>query len=306
LFIVDGDWTSCDPCNAPTISYPFKEDTLLSQNDIAVLDPAGSDEYVLQPVVASGYTDSYYNNQNLFRSQSCLIIEQDFMVAEAYYQALTLNTPYQLEWSVGWGLLPGGINYALLTDAILVEEGPLQDIGGGLVRLKRTFAIIPPSNNMPETYSYQFPGINYSGDATTGRQPFTWIVSSRIHREYFLYDPYGAAAGLGLAVWPDGNLLTADTGMNPDGLILQEQRYYANQDNAVADSFFMGQGDFLQDADPSVPSPGTNPSSIQYQLWVDGTSTSNGLPAEIVAETSVLEKWMGNIYCRKTRFVVAV
>jgi hypothetical protein len=308
LFFVDGDWSRIEPCGPPIISTPFTGDTILANNDIVLLSSAG--QYVLVPLGEG------YNLQPAVANQATIVIEQEFMCALAAYVPTPLNSSYNTVWSIGW---QG--NYSDLGSCVLVEESALEDVGGGMVKFKRTYATIPFTRSEPESYPYQFPGLGYSNGKY--RPSFVRPVNSRVQYDFFLYDFDNIATGF--AVFPNGPVLNQQTGMNPVGLILPEQRYYGysadnyvnpdgsiGSESAVANNIFLPSGAQLQNpSDPNDPNTGSIPPTYQYLEWVQGNDsgdnfTSNGLPAEIVAETSVLVKWKGNIYMRKTRFVVAI
>ena len=300
-FYVDGDFSIQDPEGLPSISTPFTGDTILATNDIILLS---SDNVYVNVPLGEGY-----NIQPQQPNQASIIAEQNFIVAQQAYVPMLLNTRYNMAWCQGWEN-----TYAYLADAILVEEGALEDIGGGFCRIKRTFAVIPPSRSVPETYPYQFPGMAYNTGAY--RPAFVRTVASRLQSDFFLWDAGDNAPQFQL--FPNGPRLDQTTGMNPVGLILQEQHYYGYvtvvgtngniiSENAVANNIFLPSSAQLTDpSDPTDPNTGSIPSTAQYLGWVFGESTSNGLPAEIVAETSCLKKWRGNIYERVTRFVVAI
>jgi len=278
LHSVDGDFTQCDPCGPPEISYPFKGDSFPGLKSIVLLDSS----FVYQ-VIALG---TGYNVQPFRSNQSFIVIEQEFMVAEQYYIPMRLNTPYWLGWSVGWTGYLG-----LLTNCFLVEEGPLVHVGGGIVVIKRKFASLPDTRNEYESYAYSFPALN---NGTNNRFGLNRIVPSRVQYDYFVFDDLNI---LSIPLFNPssamlGRRLNATTGLFPNGIILEEQHYYKN-----------GGASLNMQVDPDQPlvdgaSP-TNPSYTEYMSWVSGGH-------EIVAETSIFGPgaWMGNIYQRKTRFIV--
>ena len=63
--------------------------------------------------------------------------------------------------------------------------------------------------------------------------------------------------------------------------------------------------DALDDGDGSDPDTATFPGFTEYANLVSGSGTSNGLPAELIAEGSTLTRYLGNIWERRTRFVIA-
>jgi len=162
------------------------------------------------------------------------------------------------------------------TDAYLVEETPLQDLGGGVARWTRRYAQIPATRIEYESFAYQFIGymgtwgINVPPDQiVTHRDRFTKTVVSRLKHEYFL-------------------CATGQTYETPDLIpIIPAQAYK-----------FLGiVVDYLWDV-VSLFTVATEPSRTEYEAWV-------AAGAEIVAEDSRVSRWLGNIYERVTRYVVA-
>jgi len=49
------------------------------------------------------------------------------------------------------------------SDYMLVQEGPRQDIGGGMIKWHRTYAKVPASHDEFESYSYSFIGFEAYG-----------------------------------------------------------------------------------------------------------------------------------------------
>jgi hypothetical protein len=290
IYAVSGDFTLCDPCGPPQISYPFKTDSAAGFRDIILLD--SSNKYV-SVAVGSGY-----NIQPETPAAATIVIDQDFMVAEAYYIPMLLNTPYYLPWSVGWSA-----TYANLTDCFLVQEGPLEPVGAGIIKVHRRFVNLPLPRNEYESfaYTYPYPPI-YLASAQALRQAKTNTVWSRVHYDYYVYD---AMDLLTEPLFPVGHRLDDTTGMNPPGIIQDQQRYFQNGGEILGLEIDFSSGAVTDDADGTPPAP-TNPSYTLYFGWTDlkdsdGTLIQVG--AEIVAEASTMDLWMGNIYQKKTRFV---
>lgn len=196
------------------------------------------------------------------------IIEQDFMVKFSSFSALALNTAH-----------------ATYTDAYLVGESPLQAVGGGLATWTRTYAQKPAQRNEYESFAYQF--IGYLGDQLPpydtwpgtgeqrGRDPFTKKVLSRIQHDYF-------------RIFPSGGDYT-DVSSIP---FVYAQTYIADETNER-------QVRYLTDTTLNPVAGETIPSQEDYKDLV-----TNG--DEIVAEDCDIRRWMGNIYERVTRYVVAL
>ncbi|HOP99105.1 MAG TPA: hypothetical protein PLK78_16935 [Verrucomicrobiota bacterium] len=188
------------------------------------------------------------------------IVEQDFMQFFANFTPLALSTPHPT-----------------FTDAYLVEETPLQDLGGGVARWTRRYAQIPATRNEYEAFAYQFVGyigITWGINVPTfpGRHRFTKTVVSRLKHEYFL-------------------CATGQTYETPDLIpIIPAQAYKFN--DLVVDYLWDSSGPHAVAVAPSEPS------RAEYEAWV-------AAGAEIVAEDSRISRWLGNIYERVTRYVVA-
>jgi hypothetical protein len=277
LFAVDGDFTIDTPMGLPNVSYPLMGDSIFSNRDIVYLYPTQAD-YELVPL------GTFPNLQPWSANQRAAILEQDFMVAQSAYQPFPLNTPYDISWSSGW---QGSVDLSFF---YLTKEGEQQDMGGGIVKIKRTFAALPPTRNEVEQFAYNFVG--YADEQSgTNRDPITINVLSRIQYDYFIFDDDEI---LDLALFPNGPRLDSTTGLYPNNFILQPQFYFANSDG-IAQRIFVTS---LDDGDGSDPTTVTVPSFTGYTSAIaDG--------AEIIAEGSTLTRWMGNIFERRTRFVLA-
>lgn len=286
LFAVDGDFTQCDPCGPPIISYPFSGDSM---------PDVGSQIMILNPTtkVFDHIALGTYPNVGTFQAnQTSIIIDQEFMVAQAYYQPMRLNTPYNPAWSLGWTAV-----YRNLSDCFLVSEGTLEDVGGGISKIRRRFASLPRTRNEVESYAMTFPA--YSIDSATTREAFTEIVPSRILIDYFVYDDLNLLS-IPLFNNNTGRRLNGDTGLFPSGLIIPSQKYYEVQSissiNPVDRNGYISNGAPLIDNTDATLA--TNPQASEYAGWIDAGY-------EICAESSTFTNWMGNIYQRKTRFVKA-
>jgi len=296
-FAVDGDFTSCDPCGPPKISFPLKGDSVFSSQDV-LFYATGNEDYVTIPL------GEYPNLSPWSPSQAAFIIEQDFMVAEANYIPLALNTSYDGDWAIGWQSVTS-TNYPLpnLTDAILIEEGPLEDMGQGIVKFTRRFATIPPTRNDVEQFVYTFPGYDASdsNDGYSGtRLQYTRNVISRLQYDYFIFDDLDI---LSTPIFPNGNRLDATTGLYPNGLLLPSQYFYSPVANAFEQNIFLPPDSIILTNAPSGGNA-TAPSADDWINWLNGVGTSNGQPPELIAEPSTMQRYMGNIYVRRTRFVL--
>ena len=86
--------------------------------------------------------------------------------------------------------------------------------------------------------------------------------------------------------------------MTPAGMILPATKFYLG--NTAADIQQILLTDTLTAAADASP---TLPTVDDYVNFANGVTTSNGLPAELVADTSTMTRYMGNIWERRTRFV---
>jgi len=279
-FAVDGDFHIAWPSAAPEVYCPFEGDSQPSFYPIILLNRSiGTPDFVSVPI------GSGFNKQPFNANQSAIVIEQEFMVAqEAEYQ-LPLNTPYNPLWATGWGN-----SYQNLENCFLVEEGPTVPVGGGIARFKRKFASLPENRNDYESYSAVFPALSIGGASTNARFGFTRIVNSRIFREFFVFDNLNLLASIPL--YPEGHRINTT---NPDTKPVLWEQFSGFAADAAAISNYQ-----LLDPDAALADgpPATHPSYSIYKTW-QGT-------AEIVAESSCFDRWLGNIYVRKTRFVVAI
>ena len=312
LFFNDGDWTQISPEGMPVLSFPFKGDSILTLNDILQFD-LSNQTWATTPF------GTYPNIHPWTPNQDVAVIDQDFVVAQSYYKPTPLNTPYDINYSLGfqatfsgtnnypWGGNSNNPNQGFL---YLVEEGELMDIGAGLSKFKRKYAILPPTRCETEQFAVTFPGIsNQNGN----RPPFTQDVLTRIQYDYFIFDDLDILT-LPLFTGYDPDVsqlqprLNKETGLYPAGLILPKFAVFLTassgnsfQINYQTGQYIGNQTDTLLDGNnPTIPS------ATDYLNWAVGNNTSNGQPVEIVVEASTLTRWMGNIYERRTRFTQAI
>lgn len=208
------------------------------------------------------------------RDTTAQIIEQEFQILSGSFSALALSTAHPT-----------------VTSAYLVEEGPQIDIDGGMVQWTRRYATIPANRDEFESFSYTFPGL-WSNDgnppynqywvsgADGGRDPFPDKVVSRLRYEYF-------------------HCKTGETYETPDEIPVLQGLEISLTTNADARmDYLLPEGEFLAD---------TVPSREEWEtLAAGGTGIGTGSNAgEFIAEDSTIEHYMGNIWCRITRYVKA-
>jgi hypothetical protein len=202
---------------------------------------------------------------------------------------------------------------------LLVKEGPLQDIGNACVRWTRTYALLPNSRADASSMSYNFIGFyGYYGTATVftankallGRARFQRTVSCRIQFDYFLISSGNIYQMVG------GVLTSIATGSTIEFIpVIGEQLYYSqsgqyvagtwtpdyttgsqsDQNYGLATDSILDQTTWNSIFTTVVP---TVPSRATYQGWINNST-------EIVAEGSSISRWMGNMYSRVTKYVVA-
>lgn len=226
------------------------------------------------------------------------IIEQDFEVDKDYFQALPLNTAHND------GIKP-------YKDYILVKEGPLSNAGPSIVSWTRTYAMLPATRNDPSTTTYTFIGflgnlfpITFVGNPTIppGRNPFSQVVKCRVQNDYFL-------------LGPDQYNNTLYTSLNDIPLIQKTQYYLGPGYWTAGPTWVPLYSDPVRQASHGLPltaiwdisgslaisGPGVapTPTRTQYETWMTNKT-------EIVAETSTLSRWQGNIIQRQTKYIVAI
>ena len=293
-FFVDGNFYTFDPCSLPVISYPLKGDSIFSNRDIIFYNPAAG-TYGTYPL------GTYPNIQPWSPNQSSMVLEQEFMIAQEAFQSIPLNFPYWPGWALGFpNQMINGYPIPSLQEFYLVAQGELQDMGGGICKVKLTFATIPQTRNEIEQFSYSFIGFS-NQSPETNRERVAYNVQSRVQYDYFIFDDLNVLA---TPLFPAGNRLNQT--IAPSGLILPAMTYWANV-AGVSQNIYT---DYLDDGPtpPILTTETTIPTFTQYVsiIKINGTaSTSNGLPAELIAEASTMSRYMGNIWERRTRFVVA-
>jgi hypothetical protein len=264
---------------------------LLNDGDFTTAQPIGIPEFISPlPFSTTGY-----------------LFTQEFMQFQANYSPLPLNTSHPSS-----GKTPDYSTY------FLVKESERRDMGGGLVKWKRTYATKPATHDEFESFAYNFIGFTgvfitsavgtLSGGEglpiavvnpviATGRPRKNRIVTSRVQHDYFLI----GSSGSGLAT-PDYS--------TPAGIPQLFQQDYVAGGSATIGTWV----DYLMDAVGIYPA--TIPSRSTYEGWMasavslgwgSGTvnpGTSN--PGQILAEDSRISRWQGNIWVRQLRYVLAI
>ena len=255
------------------------------------------------------------------------VMEIDYWIHENYFKPIPLNTPHETV----------NNDPALArADYFLVKESPTQKVGNGIVSWTRTYAQVPKSRNDYTTIAYSFIGflgtlapLTYVGNPTIppGRPLFTKVVKCRIQNDYFITEnnvPSQIAGSIGTGS-TTVNQMQPLTGETTDGKIvlldpsqiqiIPKQPYYLGQgywntgtwtplysDPVQAQAHAMQLG-AIWDITGTLGLTGIGincvPTRTQYNVWVSNNQ-------EIVAEDSQVSRWMGNIYVRQTKYVVAI
>jgi hypothetical protein len=206
---------------------------------------------------------------------SSFIVEQDYHVLLTSYSPLALSAAH-----------------GTYTNAYLVRESSLENIGAGVVMFTRTYAQIPASRSEYGVFNYTMPGLLdstntpappynlvavYVGD---GRDPKLVTSGDRVLFEYFL-----CAAG--------------QTYTTPGAIpILPAQEFVLSTNPLSLVYYLWANGAF---------GANTIPSRAQWEtLIAGGTGIGTGAAAgEFISEASSISRWMGDIYVRQTRYTKA-
>lgn len=234
------------------------------------------------------------------------ILEQDFYqygpnavaaMSSYQYKPLALNTVYGADFFTNNSY----------PNFFLTAEGPLQDMGCGIVKWTRTYCKKPATRFEAASMSYVFPGLtpNFTVGASnynaTLRLPLPKATDVRITFDYFLIGASGA------------NLASPDYAdfINIPALTHQRWGYVAKNGAAVVGIVEINPP-MLWDVPPAIANLELvlpNVTASQYMALM-GTVSSTGQiltppnpPNFFVAEDSVLTRWQGNIFCRSTKYI---
>lgn len=200
---------------------------------------------------------------------SAIVAEADYVVQASQYTVPTLGDSVSINIKEGT---------ATSKTFYLVGEGPQSDLGGGMVRWTRKWATKPSSHDEYESYSYNFIGFYgaWGVNVTTvsGRDRFTRTVNSRIDNDYYLIHASGDYA-------TEAAMVAA--------VSVEEQKYVINGTDYEID--------YLGDNPPFATA--SDPTRTAYDGWISAGT-------EVVAAPSEFERWMGPIWRRKVRYVVAL
>ncbi len=201
------------------------------------------------------------------------VLTQPFAQQLSAFVALALNTPHP--------------DYP---DYVLVEESEKQHLGGGDIRWTRKYAKVPAQHIEPSTYAYSFIGflgrVNY--DTSTG------VITGTQHRERLsrtvfckVQNDYALATS-----WADA--LTALP-------VIPAQEYFIH--GSLDTPPYRVMTDFLLSVAGFTEV--TVPTQDEYLTWITADEAAAD-SFHIVAEPSSLQRWMGNIFVRQTKYVKAI
>lgn len=152
-----------------------------------------------------------------------------------------------------------------IATAFLVGESDLQNVGAGLVEWTRRYATVPATRSEYESFLYTYPEIVNATGGDGARGPLAIKVNSRVEYSYY---------HVGSVAHPT---------IDDIPLISAFQPLFSYWGAPIAVEFL---------------SLVTDPTSDDYLEMVDDEE-------EIAVEDSDLHPWMGNIYERVTRYVLA-
>lgn len=235
-----------------------------------------------------------------------------------------------------FAVLPLNSKHPDYSDFVLVEEGPRTDIGGGMVEWERTYAAVPDAGDEYETYPFNLIGfannIIAGPNFEEGRARQIRRVNSRVHNEFFLagntYSPINGGYGTGTS---DGNATSSGPGTvaapyDVSGSIPRVNEFYYCLQLLYLSVWYGGiefPTDFIgqQNTFPLIVDYKKMCSDARLNGWnatisvqllqrlgdeqyviIPETSTLGG---QLVPEPSQLTRWKGNIWLRRTRYVLA-
>lgn len=169
-----------------------------------------------------------------------------------------------------------GTAHDVHTDFILVEETePVLD--GGIERWTRVYAKIPDPFTQPTTINYMFPGF-YPGRAVIengvlleGRPPFSKVVPAVIEYDFFEAEDI-------------------------DEIEIIRAQHYGFRSSDTEDPYPEYIKTNILYPAGFIPNVDSDPPIEEYIDWMKGGAEEK----MIVAQDSTVERWLGNIFMRKT------
>jgi hypothetical protein len=192
----------------------------------------------------------------------------------------------------------------------LQGEGPRADIGGGMVKWRRTYFAIPPSWDDWENIQYTFPqtpgyivlanGVN----GVIGRNPYTPRsgVTCRVHHDYFMVGGPSTLGGANQTYANEGQipLIAVQTycgKLNP--------QYFSDPPQVVpVGDIVIGNTKYLETVPDKATYFGWVANAAQYGFSSGRVGTTDNNPGQIVI-ACVPQRVMGNLWALVTRYVLA-
>lgn len=241
------------------------------------------------------------------------ILEQKFQKSRNAWNTdgpLDLNTPHP--------------DYA---GFVLVEESPRRDIGGAMVEWTRKYAKVPSPLDDWQSKDYSFIGLSGStslGTQTPNRARQSRVVNCKVLYEYFLVGTGGAYATAGdiPKIWA----MQYCQQLVVDSAILGGITYPVESLNPASSSSqtYPTLEDYYNTMLPDAYKNGWNATVTNEVIFTDYTfagtpgsytghfagaintsDPANKLGGIIPVTDSILTRWLGNIYQRESRYVLA-
>ncbi len=205
------------------------------------------------------------------------VLTQDFMQLLANFTPLALNTAHP--------------DYATF---YLVSESPRIPMGGGVVKWTRTYAAVPATHDEFEKHAYNFIGavgvFGFNVATVAGRERKVLSVNSRVSRDYFLI-------GAGQTYTTAGEIPVTRATQYCQGSIYIPADYTFDTTIPTTAEYQAAVAEACDD--------GWAASVTTQTIDATGAVTAHAFHGQLVAEDSGLARWMGNIWVRETRYVLA-
>jgi len=264
-----------------------------------------------------------------FNESRMVMFEEDYVQSLSYWRPLPLDTRHP--------------NPSPLDLAVLVDESPLQDLGGGIVKWTRTYATIPEQRFEFESYSYTIPGLE---TGTLGPQKailsavngfnITTITTAVAHgfntgdlilirweNNYWPANPI-IKQTIGVAVSASGSVFVVPLIVDsPISQFLTAQNADIGRDATTEEiNSMISYEFFLPGLSPGISTARDIPEILKEKIIdANGKETdiygSVSTPSKteylqrvsdgewVIAASSSLRRWKGNIFERLTRYVKA-
>jgi hypothetical protein len=206
------------------------------------------------------------------------LLTQDFMVNAASFSPIALDTPHP-------------DNAAFL----LVAESPPSDVTGLKLRWTRTYAKVPTAHTDYTTTVYNFIGLYGDVYTLATWSVGIWVENSALARLRFnksalvkiSFDYFLCAAG--------------QTYVSPEHIPIQPATRYLGQ-NRTGEWLEVN---YLNDTYAQAVWYATNPTRTQYLAMITADWAPVSGTWSIRCQDDELERWQGNIWCRRQFFVKA-